>query len=89
MAVVSAKNKKEDASSTTVASGIICITSDIDAHERRDVATMDIPGVLIHEDPDEYIIMALKINIPLLMCHVDPQLYRKYIIFDKRGKTVL
>ena len=38
------KFEKEDVASPTVATEIIFITSAIDAHERRDVATIDIPG---------------------------------------------
>ena len=33
--------------------------------------------------------MALKGKISLLMCHIEPTFYRKYIVFDKRGKPVL
>ena len=65
------------------------ITSAIDAHERRDVATIDIPGAFLLAYSEEHIIMVLKVKLALLMCHVDPKLYRKYIIFDKRGKPVI
>ena len=53
------------------------------------MATVNIPGAFLHADSDKHIIMVLKGNIALLMCHVVPKLYRKYIIFNKRGKTVL
>ena len=83
------KFEKEEAEYPTVATKSIFITSAIDAHERRDVATIDILGTFIHADSDEHIIMVFKGNLALLMYHVDKKLYRKYIIFDKRGKHVL
>ena len=33
--------------------------------------------------------MVLKVRLDLLMCLVDPKFYRKCIIFDSGGKTVL
>ena len=51
--------------------------------------TIDIPGALLRADSDKHIILVLKGNLALLMCHVDQKLYRKYIIFDMRGKPVL
>ena len=81
------KTEKEEVTSPIVAIVIIFITLDIDAHEGRDVATIDITGAFIHAYSDEHIIIVLKGNIALLMCHVAPKLYRKYIIFNKRGQT--
>ena len=81
--------EKEDAASPTVANENIFITSAIDPHERTDVATINISGTFLHADSDEHIIVVLKVKLALLICHVYPKLYRKYIIFDKRGKPVL
>ena len=83
------KPKKEDSASPTFATESIFTTLAIDAHDRCDVETIDIPGALLRADSDKHIILVLKGNLALLMCHVDPKLYRKYIIFDKRGKTVI
>ena len=83
------KLEKEDAASPTVATEIIFIILSIELHERRDVSTINIPGAFIHADSYENIIMVLKGNIALSMFHVDPKSYRKFIIFDKRGKPVL
>jgi hypothetical protein len=44
---------KEDASSATVAIESVLLTSVIDAHEGRDVATVDIPGAFIQADIDD------------------------------------
>ena len=83
------KPKKEDAASPTFSTESIFTTSAIDAHDRCDVETIDIPGALLRADSDKHIILVLKGNLALLMCHVDQKLYRKYIIFDMRGKPVL
>ena len=42
------KYEKEDAVSPTFEIESILITSDIDAHERRDVEAIDIPGAFLH-----------------------------------------
>ena len=53
------------------------ITSAIDEHDRRDVATIGITGEFLHADSDDHIIMELKGKLNLLMFHVDTKLYRK------------
>ena len=53
------------------------------------MATIDIPVEFLHVDSDEHIIVILKGKLALLMCYVDQKLYRKYTIFDKRGKPVI
>ena len=83
------KTRKKDAAAPTVATESIFIISAIDAHERRDVATIDTTGAFLHADSYEHIFMVLKGKLDILICNVDKKLYRKYIIFDKRGKNVL
>ena len=83
------KIQKQDTESPIVATESVFNKSSIDAYERRDVVTIDIPGVFLHADSDEHIIMVLKGNIALLMCHMDLKLYKKYILFNKGGKPVL
>ena len=51
--------------------------------------TIAISGAFLHADSDGHIIVVLKLNISLSMCRVDQKLYRKEIIFDKRGKPVI
>ena len=53
------------------------------------MVTIDIPGAFLHAYSDKNTIVVLKGELALLMCHVDPKLYRKYIIFGKRGKPVI
>ena len=58
----------------------------IDAYERRDVATFDIPGAYLHAEmpEDKEVIMKLKGYFADIMCDINPE-YRKYII--QEGKT--
>ena len=45
--------EKGEATSPTVSTDAVLITSAIDAHEGRDVAVIDLPGVFLHAEMDE------------------------------------
>jgi hypothetical protein len=81
--------KKEDGASPTVATDNIMITATIDAHEQRNVATIDIPGALLNAYNDKETFMLLKGRLAKLMVQVDPNLYQKYIIYDKNNQAPL
>ena len=81
--------RKEDAASPTVAHESVKITSAIDAHEKRCVKVIDIPGAFLHGELDEYVIMVFRGRLAELMAEVDPKLYRKYIILGKNGQPLL
>ena len=49
-----------DTTSPTVALESILITSEIDAHERRDVTVVNITGELLITEMVEYVIMILR-----------------------------
>jgi hypothetical protein len=80
---------KHASTSPTVSTGGVFITSAIEAHEERDVATFDVPGAFLHTDNDEETIMLLKGRLAELMVQVDPQLYRKYVITSRKGEPML
>ena len=73
---------KHASTSPTVSTGGVFITSAVEAHEERDVATFDVPGAFLHTDNDEETIMLLKGRLAELMVQVDPQLYQKYVITE-------
>jgi hypothetical protein len=53
---------KEDSSSPTVSTEAVILTSIIDAHERRDVAVIDVPNVFIQtrvDNPKDRVIIRL------------------------------
>ena len=83
---------KEETTSPTVMNENVFITATIDAHEGRDVATVDVPGAFLHTDVDpndETVHMVLRGVLAELMVKVDPKLYTKYVIHDKKGRMVL
>ena len=56
------KINKEAAASPTVMNDSVMITSAIEAHEGRNVVTLDLPGAFLHTDLDEDIVMLLTHN---------------------------
>jgi hypothetical protein len=80
---------KQDTTSLTVSTESVFITAVIDAHEGRDIACSNIPGAFLHADSDEDITMILKGRLAELMVQVAPNLYRKYITIDWKGKAIL
>jgi hypothetical protein len=83
---------KDETTSPTVMNENVFITACIDAHEERDVATVDVPGAFLHThvDPeDDTVHMILQGVLAELMVKVDPKLYRKYVIYDSKGRMIL
>ena len=80
---------KSEWSSPTVTTDGVIITSTIEAHEGRDVATADLPNAYLHADNNEQTLMLLKGKLEELMVQIDPELYRKYVITSPRGEPML
>ena len=80
--------RKEDASSPTVAVDSVMLSCTIDAKEKRDVGTVDLPGAFMQVDMDEIVHMKLEGTMAEMLVKIDPRLYRKYIQVE-RGKPVL
>ena len=49
---------------------------EIDAHERRDMAVVDISGEFLTVDMDEEVIMVLWVSLSELMAKTYPSIYR-------------
>ena len=79
---------KDDASSPTVATESVLLSCVIDAKERRDVATVDIPGAFMQGDQDETVHMRLEGTLAELLTKCDPKLYRQYVVTE-HNKPVL
>ncbi|KAI2491042.1 Reverse transcriptase (RNA-dependent DNA polymerase) [Fragilaria crotonensis] len=79
---------KEEASSPTVAIESVMLSCAIDARERRDVATVDLPGAFMQADMEDTVHMKLEGKMAELLVRCDPKLYRKYIQIEN-GKEVL
>ena len=83
-----ATTTKEEASAPTVAIESVMLSATIDAMEKRDVATVDIPGAFMQADIDEVVHIKFEGEIAEMLVKMDPKLYRKYIK-DEHGKPVL
>ena len=79
---------KDDASPPTVATESVLLCCVIDAKERRDVATVDIPGTFMQGDQDETVHMHLEGTLAELLTKCDPKLYRQYVVTEN-NKPVL
>ena len=80
--------KKEYAASTTISIEAKIIMPEIEAHEGRDVATIDIPGAYLHRESYEDVITVVKGRLYKLLEIVDPELYQKYVVIDKVTKLL-
>ncbi len=80
---------KEEATVPTVTLESIFIRGTIFAHKERDVATCDIPGAFLQADNPDYVLMRLDGILAELMVTVAPNIYRKYISTNAKGKPVL
>ena len=79
---------KDDASSPTVATESVLLSYVIDAKERCDVATVNIPGAFMQGDQDETVHMRLEGTLAELLTKCDPKLYRQYVVTEN-NKPVL
>jgi hypothetical protein len=79
---------KEEMSAPMVATESLMLSCVIDANERRNVMTADIPGAFMQADMDEILHMKLEGPLAKLLTRVDPNLYKKYTTIEK-GKPVL
>ena len=80
---------KEEATMPTVSSESIFIQGTIFAHEEHDAATCDIPGAFLQADNPDYVLMRLDGILAELMVTVAPNIYRKYISTNAKGKPIL
>ena len=74
---------KEDSTSPTIAAEDLMLSSIIDAHERRDVATCDIPGAFMQSKME-----GKKVHVKLegimvdVMLKIDQSKYEKYVVHE-------
>jgi len=79
---------KDETSAPTVSTEALFLTAAIDAHERRKVITVDIPGAFMHCDIDEEIFVKLEGAMAQMLVKVDPEKYGPYLT-KENGKWVL
>ncbi len=80
---------KEDAASPMVATESTFITATIAAKERRKVQCYDVPSAFVNTDVDEDVVMVLKGELADMMIQIAPEVYRRYMMVDRKGTKVL
>ena len=83
---------KEDASSPTVSTQAVLLTSIVDAHERRDVAVIDIPNAFIQtrvNNPKDRVIIRIRGVVVDWLVKIAPEVYGPFVTTDKKGNKVL
>ena len=63
------------------------ITTAIEAHKRRNVVTLDIPGAYLYTDKNEEVVVLLRGRLAELMVQVDPKLNQKYACYNKHKRS--
>ena len=80
--------KKEDASSPTVATKLVILTSVVDAREQRHTAVINVPNAFIQtvvEDKKKCVIICIR-GMPVdILVKIAPEVYKQYVRIDKRG----
>ena len=84
---------KDEAASPTAATDSILVTGTIDAKQRRDVMTLDIPNVFVQtevpqEKGDEKIIMKIRGQLVDMLVAMAPEIYADYVVYEN-GQKVL
>ena len=84
--------EKEDASSPTVATESVILTSVIDAVEQRETAVIDIPNAFIQtvvKDKEKRVIIRLRGMLVDMLVKIAPAVYEDYVSTNKRGEKQL
>jgi hypothetical protein len=85
---------KEVASSLTASTEAVMITAIVDAKEKREVATVNIPNsfvqtVIRDKDAEHQVIVQLRGQIVDILCEIASDVYLPYVMMNKKGEMVL
>jgi hypothetical protein len=83
---------KENASSPTVATVSVLLTSLVDAQENPDIAIVDIPNAFIQmvmENNEDKVVMRIRGHMVDVLVKVAPRVYGPYVSTDKQGRKQL
>ena len=85
------KFNKSETASPCVGLDDLIVTTVVDALERRDVATIDLPSAYIsaRQPEGEVVHMVIRGKLAELMVEAEPTTYRKYLTVDRNGNAVL
>ncbi len=84
---------RDEAASPTAMTESIIITGVIDAKQRRDVMTADIPNALVQTEIGEKEIgerIIMKIRRPLvdMLIELSPETYAEFVVYDGKSKVL-
>jgi hypothetical protein len=79
---------REDATSPTVSTQAVFLTCLIDAHEGRDVATVDIPGAFMQADMDDLVHLRLTGKMVDLLLDIDQDKYDPFVAQEGKEKVI-
>ena len=80
---------KEEAASPTVFTESTFIMAAIAVKEKRKMRCYDVPSVFANTAVDEDVLMVLKGELAEMMVQITPQVYRKYVMVDRKGTPIL
>ena len=84
--------ENEDASSPTVATESVILTSIIDTVEERETAVIDIPNAFIQtmvKDKEKRVIMRICGMLVDMLVKIAPDIYKDYVSMNKQGEKQL
>ena len=79
---------KEQTMSSAASSEATSLTLMVDAHEKRDVAILDVPGAYLHATMKDFVILRLEGTIVEYMVEACPEIYKPFVEIIN-GKKVL
>ena len=79
---------EEDATSPTVHGEAVLISCMMDGHERRYVATADVPGAFLHSDIDGLIYVMVDGALVDILIRPNPK-YKKFVHTTKNGRKIV
>jgi hypothetical protein len=80
---------KEEAALPTVSTESTFITATIAASKTQKVRCYDVPSAFANTDVDEDVLMVLKGELAEMMTKIAPQVYRNYVMADRKGMPIL
>ncbi|MGL5934919.1 MAG: reverse transcriptase domain-containing protein, partial [Cetobacterium sp.] len=83
---------KQDASSPTVSTQALLLTCVVEAHEGRDIMTIDIPNAFIQtkvKDPKQRALIKIKGILVDILVDIAPHVYKEFVHTDRKGNKVI
>ena len=81
----------EDAASPTASTDSVLITGVIEAKQRRDIMTLDIPNAFVQTPitrGDERVIMKIRGVLVDILCELAPEVYQPYVVEERNNKLL-